>query len=120
MSVVIIALLLGSIVYFSRRAKTQHTVVVPAERESEEWVFDVRDMNGQLRKKQSKKEVDYCELRRVSSRRWEMACEETPEGPVWTVMPEPLLSAVETTYARYNGGVSDPEGPDAGGGPYRS
>lgn len=120
MGVALLAILIGSLLYFARRAKKEHTLVMPAKKKSEEWVFDVRDMNAEVRKKESKKHVEYFELRRISARRWEIACEETPDGPIWRVMDEPFLSAVEEAFVDYNGGAPDRDGVDAGGGPYRS
>lgn len=106
MVVVLLIVLIGAIVYFSQRARSNYFVSVPRGDRGETWMFNVRDMRVELRQSESSKLLETYDLRRVTESRWEVAeiDDEDPENRTWLPCEKAVAGNLEAKYRRYNDG----------------
>ena len=79
MAILMLAAVIGVIVWSSRNARRATFLTVEASRPNTTWRFDIRDMNAELRQTIPAATLGFYELRRLEAGRWDSA-PRTPLG----------------------------------------
>lgn len=105
-ALLLLAAVIGVIVYGLRRNQRDFVVSVPLNDRAETWKFNVRDMRADLVRTASSRRIRSCELRRTKIGHWEMAddtSDEQPDNRLWSACEEHAQTTLESTYRSYQG-----------------
>ena len=106
-ALLLLAAIIGAIVYGLRRNQREYVVSVPSHDPGETWKFSVRDMRADVIRTASSRHLRSFDLRRNEDGRWELADDHTaddqPENRRWSACEEYVQGTLESTYRSYEG-----------------